>query len=410
MLREQVITPRTGRSGGDGKGRGGAGAAQRPTRRGKGSAAQTDARRRVLASLPYVLRALLAIAVGVVLFLGYRAAASAAFFQLRSIEVVGASRASVDEIREIVRQRAGTSGVWRTDLEGLSADLSRQPWVRAVVVSRVLPSGLRVRIREREPLMVARSAQGRLVWVDDEGVTLGSFAPADRLSPFIVRGLEDAPTESARHENRERMQKALEMMKDWEARGIATRISEVNVADLRDVRVQLAGNDSQFEVRLGKEEFGTRLANALKKLDELPPAARSAVRYLDAWSRPRNIVLGLNRDAQSFAETISAERAAEAQPSQQPSQTEHALAAASVSSTTTAIRKTSESARRSNTSQSGSAASAATPARTAKTETKKRERPAKEEEKPSRAGERERRTLTPVTPAAGVKERPRRVG
>jgi hypothetical protein len=35
-------------------------------------------------------------------------------------------------------------------------------------------------------------------------------------------------------------------------------VSEVNLLDLRDVRVQLAGDDSQIEVRLGSQDQSAR--------------------------------------------------------------------------------------------------------------------------------------------------------
>ena len=64
---------------------------------------------------------------------------------------------------------------------------------------------------------------------------------------------------AAQAENRERVAKFLELQRDWSAQGISERVSEVNLLDLRDVRVQLAGDDSQIEVRLGSQDQGARL-------------------------------------------------------------------------------------------------------------------------------------------------------
>ena len=44
-----------------------------------------------------------------------------------------------------------------------------------------------------------------------------------------------------------------------ETAGLSERVSEVTLIDVRDVRVQLAGKDSQIEVRLGSQELGSRL-------------------------------------------------------------------------------------------------------------------------------------------------------
>jgi hypothetical protein len=117
--------------------------------------------------------------------------------------------------------------------------------------------------------MVARAANGRLVWVDEEGVMLGNPLTTDPLNSFFIRGLDETRGDASRPENRERMKKILEMKREWEASSLAGRVSEVNLADVQDVRVQLTGDDSQIEVRLGGRDFGARLDEALKTLDNV---------------------------------------------------------------------------------------------------------------------------------------------
>jgi len=41
--------------------------------------------------------------------------------------------------------------------------------------------------------------------------------------------------------------KYLELAREWQTAGLADRVSESNLIDIRDVRVQLAGDDSQIE-------------------------------------------------------------------------------------------------------------------------------------------------------------------
>lgn len=304
MLREQVITPRAGRPAADkqtGKGRGGGGAAagaaqqQRPATRGKKngtSRAGSHGLRGVAAYVPLAFKCLLAIGLGLGLFWGYRSASSASFFQARTILVDGAERTSEDSVKAIVRRAVASKGVWNADLAALSAEIKSQPWVRSAVVSRVLPSGLRVRITERQPVLVARTSGGRFVWVDEEAVTLGAANASDKMPSFFVRGLDDAPTDSARAANRDRVAKSLEMTREWQAAGLSERVSEVNLDDLRDVRAQLSGDDSQIEVRLGDKDFTKRLTSAMKVLDGMPAEARATVTYLDAWTRPKSVVVG----------------------------------------------------------------------------------------------------------------------
>jgi len=74
-------------------------------------------------------------------------------------------------------------------------------------------------------------------------------------------------------------------------RSISERVSEVNLLDLRDVRVQLAGDDSQIEVRLGSQEQSARLSKALSVLDAQRQTARGPlISYIDLTQGKRAIV------------------------------------------------------------------------------------------------------------------------
>lgn len=302
-MREQVITPRASTRGTPGKARSGGGVVQRPARRERGSGTRGGTLRMVLAYMPLVARVTLALVAGVLIFAGYRAAASASFFQARSLDVGGISRANVDEIKVVVHRAVANTGVWQADLAAISKELEDVPWVRRAVVSRVLPDGLRVRVAERTPRAVVRTAAGRLIWVDEDAVSLGVVSPTDQMPAFFIRGWDEAGTDAARDENRERIGKYLEMSREWEATGLIERVSEVNLTDVRDVRAQLANDDSQIEVRLGSKDFGKRLGNALKVLDEQRNTPRAAsITYLDA-TLDRRVIVGFSSGARASSES-----------------------------------------------------------------------------------------------------------
>ncbi|MFS8086049.1 MAG: cell division protein FtsQ/DivIB [Acidobacteriota bacterium] len=294
------------------------GPVQRPARRDNSGArpARTFSLRALFAYVPSALRVILGILVVIALIVGYRVAASASLFQVRTIDVVGTSRTSAEEIEGLTRRAVTRTGVWRADLSALSLELGRLPGVRRAVVSRVLPDGLRVRIIERVPVAVVHLSAGHFVWVDDDGVALGEMKPADQMPAFFIRGWSEDGTDDARKENIERVQKYLEVVREWAAVGLSERVSEVNLIDVRDVRAQLAGNDSQIEVRLGGQEPGQRLKIALEALDVYKQTPRgSSITYVDIQSG--RVVIGFssgNKIATGAASAEAGSASSEASP------------------------------------------------------------------------------------------------
>jgi cell division septal protein FtsQ len=248
--------------------------------------------------VPAVLKAVLAVALGLLAYLGYRTAASAAFFKVKAVDVAGTSKASRDEIRAAVL-RLSNAGVWQSDLEVIARELKELPWVRDAVVTRVLPDGLRVRVTEREPRVIARTGGGRLVWVDDDAVQLGAATPGDE--DFFVRGLEEGGGEQGRRGNRARVEAALALKSDWDKAGLSKRVSEIDLSDLEDVRVHLAGDDAGIQVVLGGQDYVKRFRNALAKLDEKGRVQNGqCVSYIN-MTTGRSAILGLDRCPAGYA-------------------------------------------------------------------------------------------------------------
>jgi len=296
-VRDQVIPQKVGNRTGIGKSRSGVG--QRPAKRASGESI-TARLRSLLGYVPTALRIATIAIVCLLVVVVYRAAAAASFFQIKKVETKGASRASVDEIQAAVRHDVADTGVWRADLQAISQHLEHLPWVRSAIVTRVLPDGIRVRITERQPRAVVRTSSGRFIWVDDDAVYLGEMAATDQMPAFFLRGWNE--DEGGQAENRQRVAKFLELQRDWEGQGLAERVSEVNLQDLRDVRVQLAGDDSQIEVRLGSQEQGVRLQKALTVLDAQRQTARGPlISYIDL-SQGKRAIVGLTTGNRTVAD------------------------------------------------------------------------------------------------------------
>ena len=303
-MREQALGQKVGNRSGLGNHRRSSTATQRPARRETTGEALVARLRTLLGYVPAFLKIVLAIVIGVVIFAGYRAAASASFFQVRKVEVQGTSRVSGDEVQALVRKEVEKTGVWKADLKGMNARLEKLPWIRTAIVSRVLPDGIRVRITERVPRAVVRTASGRFRWVDEDAVLLGEMLPTDQIPPFFLRGLNEEDSEEARAENRERVEKFMELQRAWDAAGLSERVSEVNLIDTRDIRAQLAGDDSHIEIRLGSQDHGKRLKDGLEVLDAQKQSPRgSLISYIDLSQGNKRAIVGLTSSAHATEAT-----------------------------------------------------------------------------------------------------------
>ncbi|MCA1619192.1 MAG: FtsQ-type POTRA domain-containing protein [Acidobacteria bacterium] len=248
--------------------------------------------------MPTVLKAGLAVTLGLLGYLGYRTAVSASFFKVKAVDVAGATRASREDIRAEVL-RLSNAGAWQSDLEVIAKELRGMPWVRDAVVTRVLPDGLRVRVTEREPRVIARTSGGKLIWVDEDGVSLGAATPGEE--DFFIRGVEEGAGESARRANRERMGVALELKAGLDKAGLSKRVSEIDVGDLSDVRVHLTAADAGTQVALGRQDYVKRFRQAITKLDEKGRVQNGqCVSYID-MTTGRNAIFGLRACAEGAA-------------------------------------------------------------------------------------------------------------
>jgi len=302
-VREQAITHKVGNRSGITSQRRSSAVTQRPATRESSGEALGARLRALLGYVPAFLKVVMAIVIAILFFAGYRAAASASFFQVRKVEVQGTSRTSAEDIQTIVRREVEKTGVWKADLKGINTRLEHLPWVRAAIVSRVLPDTVRVRVSEREPRAVVRTASGRFRWIDDDAVLLGEMQPTDQLPAFFLRGLNEEDSDIARAENRERVQKFLELQREWDAAGLSERVSEVNLMDIRDIRAQLAGENSQIEVRLGSQDHGKRLKDALDVLDGQRQTPRgSLISYIDL-SQGKRAIVGLISGARATSDS-----------------------------------------------------------------------------------------------------------
>lgn len=224
------------------------------------------------------LTAILAIGLAAIVVVGYwlvSTALSSDTLTVTRVTVSGNDRLSRGEVLALLDDVVGQSMV-TADLEAWRARLLHSPWVADAKLRRVLPGTLAVAIAERAPIGVARVGE-LLYLIDDRGMVIDEYGPnyAEFDLP-VIDGLTATTTDGVVALDEGRAALAVRLIAEIsEQPSLASRISEVDVSDARDVAVILTGDTAL--VRVGHDRFAERLQSYV----ELASALRERVPQID---------------------------------------------------------------------------------------------------------------------------------
>jgi cell division protein FtsQ len=152
------------------------------------------------------------------------------------------------------------------------------PWVEDVAIRRVLPGTVDVAISERQPVGIGRIGDA-LYLLDQRGKIIDEFGPDHAEFDFpIIDGLASTEAREAGGlvVDTGRAALAMRLLAALDARpDLASRVSQIDVSDLRDAVVLLKGDTAL--VRVGDGQFVERLQSYL----DLAPALRREVPRID---------------------------------------------------------------------------------------------------------------------------------
>jgi cell division septal protein FtsQ len=203
---------------------------------------------------------------GFVSLIGYRTVTASAFFDVKTVDIRGVTRASREDIERIVSRQAEKPGVWNADLMEIKNNVEKLTFVKSAVVSRVLPDGLRVSVKERVPRVVVHLEAGDF-WVDEEAVILEAVDKNDAArQPFVLRGWDESKADKAAKENQDRVKMYLKMLDEWQDYDLVKRVSAVNLTNLREAQAVVQDSGENVAIILGNDNFGSRLKSGLEKI------------------------------------------------------------------------------------------------------------------------------------------------
>jgi len=191
------------------------------------------------------------------------------------ITVSGNTKLSRGEVVSLLDGMRGRNMVF-LDLEDWRQKLTTSPWVADAALRRVLPGTVDVMISERQPMGIARIGDA-LYLIDQRGAIIDEFGPnyADVDLP-IVDGLSVPPNDGGPLIDEDRAALAARLLASVRDHpGLAKRVSQIDVTDVRDVVVILKGDTAM--VRVGDDRFAERLQSYV----DLSPALRERVPDID---------------------------------------------------------------------------------------------------------------------------------
>lgn len=238
--------------------------------------------------LPLLICCVLIAGLVILGFLGYRTATESDFFKVRSIDIRGNEKTPADDIRRIVASEVEKPGVWNADLANIRVKIEKFPYVKAASVSRMLPAGIRVDVTERTPAAVVHLRSGDFL-IDGEGAILALAAGNEKDFPFALYGWDEAKTEKAPTDNIARLRLYKKMLDEWKQFDLATRVSRVDLSDLKEPTAIVEDSGRPISIFLAKDSLGKSLKTGIEAVSGKGAKVRSVntgsgypvIQYLD---------------------------------------------------------------------------------------------------------------------------------
>ena len=141
-------------------------------------------------------------------------------------------------------------------------------WIEDASVLRILPNQLIVKVRERTPvafvkLPIGVAGQFRYLLIDAQGVLLG--VPRKRFDFPVLTGVTEDQPEA---ELRKRVLAMRQLLRQL-GTPAASVISDVNAANLQDLRISARIGGHDVELWLGERDYLARFQNFTNHFDEI---------------------------------------------------------------------------------------------------------------------------------------------
>lgn len=207
----------------------------------------------------------------------YGVASRVTLLRLETIEVSPMQKLTKSEVLALAGVKPGDS-MLGLKLRRVVTQLSKNPWIEQVQVTRYFPHTLSITLSERTPQAVANV--GCLYYVDAKGELFKSLVDGDRLDYPLITGVNEEDLEKDPAGTREALKGALLLIEELRAGTV------FGLADVSEIHYDKGYGFTLFTmqggipVKLGNGAFGDKLARLSGIYRELQPQMQ-ALDYID---------------------------------------------------------------------------------------------------------------------------------
>jgi cell division protein FtsQ len=200
-----------------------------------------------------------AVAIGGVATIFYSYGAHSWRFRIESsddLEITGGENVTRHQIMDVMGGDIGRN-IFFIPLDQRKHQLEEIPWVDSANVMRLLPNKLRVTIQERTPVAFVQLGP-KVALIDAHGVVMDMPANGAKHYSFpVILGMGEQEPLSTRAP---RMKTFMDLVKELDADGSHSSqdLSEVDLGDPDDVKINVSDSQGEVLVHLGSSNFADR--------------------------------------------------------------------------------------------------------------------------------------------------------
>ena len=223
----------------------------------------------------------LVFALSIALLAGYRWLTSSSYFDLKQIEIKGNQHLSAQRIIKRAKVSRGQNCL-ALNMGKVKNNLLQDAWIKKVMVRRVLPDELVIKVSEHQPAYWLQK-ENRLYYADSQGKIIAPVLPQGFISLPLLRIEKD----------RSRQMQSLALIQEWtEQKRLPFSMAEVAwLRFLTDDILEFYLRDRNMALRLGTEQlernfrYLSQVWSQLLRREELERVDRILVYEEKAWVR-----------------------------------------------------------------------------------------------------------------------------